>query len=85
MMNDEMFKGDVNLKSVIINDWDTDDTKSVLDQIGAGVFDGCESLTSITLPKSITEFSQIDPNFLRGSAIKKVIFNGMDDEKFGLV
>lgn len=82
-LNDNMFEGCGKLSSVIIEDGNDSNTSSVMNQLGEWVFNKCSSLTEITLPKSITSFSQIDPNFLAGSSISSVRFNGIDSSLFG--
>lgn len=82
-LNDNMFEGCYSLSSVEIQDGVDPDTSSVMNQLGEWVFNKCSSLNSITLPRSITSFSQIDENFLAGSSISSVRFNGIDSSLFG--
>ena len=82
-LNDNMFEGCGKLSSVAIEDGNDSNTSSVMNQLGEWVFNKCSSLTEIPLPKSITSFSQIDPNFLAGSSISSVRFNGIDSSLFG--
>lgn len=73
ILNEGMFENDVNLTAVNIED--TVDSR--LQHVYANSFYNCQKLTSITLPQSITSFSQIDPFFLSGSNISQVTLNGM--------
>lgn len=82
-LNDNMFEGCTNLSSVEIQDGPDAETSSVMNQLGEWVFNKCPNLHEITLPRSITSFSQIDENFLAGSSISAVRFNGMDSSLFG--
>ena len=81
-LNDNMFEGCSKLSLVEIQDGTNAETSSVLNQVGEWVFNGCSSLHEITLPRSITSFSQIDDNFLAGSSISAVKFNGIDTQLF---
>ena len=82
-LNDNMFEGCTALSSVTIQDGTDAETSSVMNQVGAWVFNKCPNVHSITLPRSITSFSQIDENFLAGSSISAVRLNGMDSSLFG--
>lgn len=68
MLSPHMFDGCTNLKSVKF------ESGSILKQLGDNVFANCPKLTSITLPKSIDSLDYIDPAFLSGSSIDKVVF-----------
>jgi hypothetical protein len=80
MLNDGMFRNCRALTAVDIQD--TADNKSLLDRLGSEVFYGCDSLTSLVVPSSITSLVQINENFLQGSSIKKITFNGLSDDVF---
>lgn len=67
MLPDGMFEGDVSLKEVTITD--TDAKPATMMQAGNDVFSGCDSLTSLTMPRSMNKLSVIDDYFLRGSSI----------------
>ena len=79
-MSDSMFKDCPRLTSVVVRD--TDDSKSVMNMVGFGVFEGCESLTDVELPRSINSLSCIDEGFLYGSSVSCVRFNGLPDSTF---
>ena len=81
-LNDNMFEGCSSLTSIEIEDGTDAETSSVLNQLGGWVFNGCQNLHSITLPRSITSFAQIDENFLAGSSISSVRFNGINGQLF---
>ena len=76
MLPDHMFDGCTNLMQVKLQE------PSYLRQLGEGVFAGCSRLTSITLPASISSLEYIDPLFLSGSSIDRVVFNGISDGVF---
>lgn len=80
MLNDGMFRNCRSLTAVNLQDYADD--KSQLDRLGADVFDGCTALTSLDVPTSITSLVQINENFLRGSSIRKIVFNGLPDDVF---
>lgn len=73
-LTEEMFKGCTNLTSVSFQE------TSQLRTIDGDVFSECSSLTSITLPSSVSSLEYIDDNFLRGSKIGRVTFNGLANE-----
>lgn len=79
MISEGMFAGDVNLKTVNIQD--TEDHKSVLLGVYNNAFNGCDSLSSLTLPESISSFSQLEPLCLSGSGIKELKFKGLPDSE----
>lgn len=70
----EMFKGCVNLSKV------TFEETSQLKTVDNDVFSGCSSLTAITLPSSVDSLTYIDDNFLRGSKVSRLVFNGLADK-----
>ena len=70
----EMFKGCTNLSKV------TFEETSQLKTVDSDIFSGCNSLTSITLPSSVNKLTYVSDNFLRGSSIKRVVFNGLANE-----
>lgn len=70
-LTEQMFKGCTNLSKVTFQE------TSQLKSIDAEVFSGCSSLTSITLPSSVNSLEYIDDNFLKGSNISRVVFNGL--------
>lgn len=76
MLPDHMFDGCTNLVEVKFQE------PSDLKYIGKAVFGRCQNLTSITLPKSVDSLEYIDPEFLSGSSIDKVVFKGIDDNVF---
>ena len=76
MLPDHMFDGCTNLMQVKFQE------PSDLRQLGEGVFAGCSRLTSITLPASVSSLEYIDPLFLSGSSIDRVVFNGISDDVF---
>lgn len=76
MLADHMFDGCVNLREVKFQE------PSQLRQLGAAVFAGCSKLTSVTLPASVDDLSYIDPEFLSGSSVDRVVFRGLSDDWF---
>ena len=80
MLNDGMFRNCTALTGIDLQDYA--DNKSQLDRLGSEVFDGCIGLSSLVIPSSITSLMQIDENFLRGSSIRKITFNGLSDDVF---
>jgi hypothetical protein len=73
-LTQEMFKGCVNLSKV------TFEETSQLKTVDNDVFSGCSSLTAITLPSSVDSLTYIDDNFLRGSKVSRLVFNGLTDK-----
>ena len=73
-LTQEMFKGCVNLSKV------TFEETSQLKTVDNDVFSGCNLLTAITLPSSVDSLTYIDDNFLRGSKVSRVVFNGLEDK-----
>ena len=74
MISPHMFDGCANLTSVNFAEG------ADLRQLGDAAFSGCSKLTSLTLPESVSSLSFIDPNFLSGSSVSRVVFRGIDDE-----
>ena len=70
MLSPHMFDGCSNLRTVKF------ENGSILKQIGDHVFANCPKLTSIVLPASIDSIEYIDAQFLAGSSIDEVTFNG---------
>ena len=83
IVNDGLFENCPNLSSVIFEDGDTEDTSATVELFGDAVFKDCESLHEVTIPRSITSFSQLGENMLAGSNISAVRFNGISPEFFG--
>jgi hypothetical protein len=79
-LNNGLFKNCASLGAVEIQDSVSE--RSQLNYLGASAFTGCDQLTSIFIPASISSITQIDPEFLQGSAIKAIHFNGLSDEVF---
>lgn len=76
MIPEHAFDGCTNLLEVKFKE------PSVVKRLESCAFARCDKLTSITLPKSIDKLNYIDPTFLSGSNIDRVIFNGIDDDAF---
>lgn len=76
MLPDHLFDGCTNLREVKFAE------PSDLKYLGEAVFANCPKLTSITLPKSIDSLDYIDPLFLSGSSINRVVFSGISDDMF---
>lgn len=74
MLPPHMFDGCVNLREVKFQE------PSQLKQLGAAVFAGCSKLTSVTLPASIDSLDYIDPEFLSGSSVDRIVFRGIGDD-----
>ena len=78
MLSPHMFDGCSNLRTVKF------ENGSILKQIGDHVFANCPKLTSIVLPASIDSIEYIDAEFLAGSSIDEVTFNGLSDDVFAV-
>lgn len=76
MVPDHMFDGCTNLMQVKFEE------PSQLRQLGKAPFARCTKLTSITLPASVNRLEYVDPLFLSGSSIDRVVFNGLSDDVF---
>ena len=50
--------------------------------LGEAVFANCPKLTSITLPKSVDSLEYIDPMFMSGSSVDRIVFSGISDDVF---
>lgn len=79
-LNEGMFQGDASLEDLTIED--TQQYRSVMNQVGANVFSGCRSLTAVTLPQSINALSCVSEAMLSGSSVQRVTFSGLPDEVF---
>lgn len=77
---ESFFNGCASLASVTFVD--TASKPSQLAQVGPTVFAGCAQLTSIELPASITDFGQVDPQFLAGSSVRRIKFRGIPSSGF---
>lgn len=76
MLPDHFFDGCTNLREVKF------DEPSDLKYLGSSVFANCPKLTSITLPKSVDSLEYIDPLFLQGSSVDRIVFKGVADDQF---
>lgn len=76
MLPDHLFDGCTNLREVKFAE------PSELKYLGEAVFANCPKLTSITLPKSVDSLDYVDPLFLSGSSINRVVFSGISDDMF---
>ena len=76
MLPDHLFDGCTNLREVKF------DEPSDLKYLGSSVFANCPKLTSITLPKSVDSLDYIDPLFLQGSSVDRIVFKGVADDQF---
>ena len=74
MLPDHFFDGCTNLREVKF------DEPSDLKYLGSSVFANCPKLTSITLPKSVDSLEYIDPLFLQGSSVDRIVFKGIGDD-----
>ena len=76
MLPDHMFDGCTNMMEVKFEE------PSDLKYLGEAVFANCPRLTSITLPKTVDSLEYIDPAFLSGSSINRIVFTGLSDNAF---
>lgn len=76
MISEHMFDGCTNLTQIAF------ESGSQLRQIGDYAFANCPKLTSITLPPSVNDLQYLDSQWLAGSSIDRVVFQGLADEVF---